>query len=226
MTDAINGTTQSSGAAGATSSTSAQKPLDKEAFLKLLVAQISHQDPLKPMEGTEFVTQLSQFASVEQAIAQSSRLDEMTAQIRGLSNNQATALVGKRVSIRGQAFAFDGVMAAKSSASLSGSAQKVTVSVVDSAGKVVRTMDLGARGAGPLTVTWDGKDNSGLTMPKGNYSMKVQATNASGGAVDVAQDVSGTVTRVSFDKGYPEVLLDSGATAPISDLVAVEGKTP
>ena len=52
-----------------------QSPLDKDAFLKLLVAQLQHQDPLKPMEGTEFVTQLAQFTAVEQGAAQTAKLD-------------------------------------------------------------------------------------------------------------------------------------------------------
>src|SRR5262245_60849649 len=69
--------------------------VDKEAFLKLLVAQLSHQDPLQPTEGTEFVAQLSQFAMVEQSIAQSSKLDGISAQMTGLSSNEAAGLVGK-----------------------------------------------------------------------------------------------------------------------------------
>src|SRR6266540_670742 len=96
--DSLQGTSSTDGAT--TSATLRQSPLDREAFLKLLVAQISHQDPLKPMEGTEFVAQLSQFAAVEQAIAQTQRLDALSAQLNGIANNDAVALVGKAVSIR------------------------------------------------------------------------------------------------------------------------------
>ena len=80
MTTPITSATSGAGTnvatnAGSLTTAAGQKPMNKEAFLKLLVAQISHQDPLKPMEGTEFVTQLSQFAMVEQAISQSTQLD-------------------------------------------------------------------------------------------------------------------------------------------------------
>ena len=68
-----------------------QGALDRDAFLKLLVAQLSHQDPLKPMEGTEFVTQLAQFTAVEQQLAQSAKLDLISLQLRGLSNNEAAS---------------------------------------------------------------------------------------------------------------------------------------
>jgi hypothetical protein len=54
----------------------------------------------------------------------------------------------------------------------------------------------------------------------------VNATTANGVAVQTTQDVSGVVTKISFDKGYPELTLDNGATGPISDLVGVEAVTP
>lgn len=214
------------GSADATTTTTAASPskqMDKDAFLKLLVAQISHQDPLKPMEGTEFVTQLSQFSMVEQAVAQSGKLDAIATQMSGLLNNEATALVGKTVTVRGHGIAYDGVTATGAAVTLGGPATKVTATIKDSSGAVVRTIDLGAKGAGALGVTWDGKNDAGVTQPKGAYSLEVKATAADGTDVAVTQDVSGRVVSVSFDKGYPEMTLDSGAKAPVSDLVSVDG---
>jgi len=200
--------------------------MDREAFLKLLVAQISNQDPMQPMQGTEFVSQLSQFAMVEQAIQQSSRLSDLSTQMSGLANNNATDLVGKRVTMRGKTMAFDGVTATKAAVSLGGPASKVTAEIIDSNGKVVRTLELGPHGAGALPVTWDGKDGSGNPATKGTYTMKVTATDANGAPVATTQDVTGTVTKISFEKGYPELTLDSGASGPISDLVGVEAPAP
>jgi flagellar basal-body rod modification protein FlgD len=82
-------------------------------------------------------------------------------------------------------------------------------------------MDLGARPAGALAGTWDGRTDSGLLAPAGTYSMEVSARDANGTPVTVTQDMTGTVIGVLFDKGYPELQLDSGAKAPISDLVGV-----
>lgn len=209
-------------APGAPTAGAPGKALDREAFLKLLVAQISHQDPLKPMEGTEFVSQLSQFAMVEQSIAQSARLDDMSAQLGGIANNDATALVGKRVTMRGRTMAFDGITATTSAVTLNGPAAKVSVEIVDSAGNVVRTIDRGSQPAGPMSVIWDGRDAHGRSAPKGTYSLRVKAEAADGAPVQSTQDVTGTVTKVSFDKGYPELTLDTGSSGPISDLVGVQ----
>jgi flagellar basal-body rod modification protein FlgD len=198
--------------------------LDKEAFLKLLVAQLSHQDPLQPTEGTEFVAQLSQFAMVEQSIAQSAKLDAISAQMGGLSSSEATGLIGKDVTLRSQnGISFDGLSATGASVNLAGPAAKVTVQIQDASGNTLRTLDLGAKGAGNVPISWDGRDDAGQPVPKGSYKVKVDAQTADGKTVNASQDVSGKVTKVSFEKGYPEVLLDSGVTAPISDLVSVGG---
>lgn len=218
-----NDTSALSGAS-TSGSTGASGTMDKEAFLKLLVAQISHQDPLKPMEGTEFVTQLAQFSAVEQALEQSRRLEVLSAQMSGLANNAATDLVGKTVTLRGKAVSFDGVTATGSSVTLGGASESVKVTVRDANGKPVRTLDLGAKPAGALAVTWDGKDDAGQPVPAGSYTLDVQAKAKDGSAVSVSQDVQGVVTGVFFEKGYPEIVLDSGVRAPISDLVGVVGQ--
>ena len=197
--------------------------LDRDAFLKLLVAQMSHQDPLAPTQGTEYVAQLSQFAMVEQSVAQSAKLDTLSAQMGGLSNNAATDLVGKTVNVRGHGIAWDGTNATGSSVTLGGQAAKVTVHIQDGNGKTIRTMELGGRPGGPIAIGWDGKDDAGQPVAKGAYAAKVVATSADGQAVTASQDVAGKVMKVSFDKGYPELLLDSGAMAPVSDLVSVGG---
>ena len=198
-----------------------QGSMDREAFLKLLVAQLSHQDPLKPMEGTEFVTQLAQFTTVEQQIIQSAKLDLISLQMKGLSNNEAAGLVGKQVTIRGSGVAFDGFTPTSSSVTLDGPVEKITVEVRGPDGELVRTMELGKHEAGALPITWDGKTDAGGKAPPGTYTFEVKAENKDGEPVTTKQDVTGTVVSVSFDKGYPELVLDSGVRAPISDLVAV-----
>ncbi len=214
--------TQDPTKASSSQTTSNQGSLDKQAFLKLLVAQLSHQDPLKPMEGTEFVTQLAQFTSVEQQIIQSQKLDVLSTQMSGLAGNEAASLVGKRVTIQGKSEVnFDGNLATSQNFTLKGAAESVKVVIKDANGNPVRTIDMKSQPAGAVGVVWDGKSDSGAKMPAGKYTMDVHATDKSGASVDTAQQVSGTVVKVTFEKGYPEVVLDSGVTAPLSDLISV-----
>ena len=217
----VNSSSATDTSAASTPTTANKNAVDKNAFLKLLVAQISHQDPLKPMDGTEFVSQLSQFSVVEQAMAQSEKLDLVSTQLAGLSNNQAASLVGKTVTVRGSGMAFDGVTATSASVNLDGASQKTTVTIRDADGNAVRTLELGAHGPGALAITWDGRDGNGQPVAKGTYQLDVKAVDGKGNAVTVTKDVSGLVKSVSFDKGYPELQLDSGVSCPISDLVSV-----
>lgn len=217
---AVIPTTQNGSQAGTGKTT-----LDRDAFLKLLVAQLQHQDPLKPMEGTEYVAQLSQFAMVEQSLAQTAKLDVVSTQLTGLSNNEAASLVGKEVTIRGKGIAFDGLLATGASVSLGGAAQKVQVAIKDENGHVVRTLELGAKPAGAMGVSWDGKGDNGEKVPAGKYQIDVKATGEGGSPIAVSQEVTSVVSRVTFEKGYPELVLASGNMAPISDLVSV-GQAP
>ncbi len=85
------------GAVGSTSTTTATPSaanLDYEAFLKLLVAQLEHQDPTKPMDSTEFVSQLATFSQVEQNIATNAKLDAL---LTASSLELAANLVGRQV---------------------------------------------------------------------------------------------------------------------------------
>lgn len=231
MTTAISGSSTTDPTTAptttSTSATSNDGTMDKQAFLKLLVAQLSHQDPLKPMEGTEFVTQLAQFSSVEQQIIQSQKLDVLSTQMQGLASNEAASLVGKRVTIQGQgSITSDGNLApAPGSFNLSGDATSVKVTIKDKDGNTVRTMDMGARSAGAVSVNWDGTNDAGVKAPAGQYTVEVQATDKDGKSVSTSQQVSGVVTEVDYSKGYPEVVLDNGVRAPLSELVGVGAGT-
>lgn len=68
--------------------------LNYDAFLKLMVAQLQNQDPLKPMDSSEYVSQLATFSNVEQGLKMNTKLDQLLV----LSNiTQASGAIGKRV---------------------------------------------------------------------------------------------------------------------------------
>ncbi len=227
MTLSITSATNNAAATAAASSQSASNAssatpsVNQQQFLQLLVAQLQHQDPTQPLQGTEFVTQLAQFSLVEQSVTQSQQLTNLTAQVTGLSNDQTTNLVGQTVTVGGNQIAFNGTSASAANVTLSGAASQVSATITDASGNVVRQLNLGAHGAGAMTIPWDGHNNSGGLVPQGTYTINVTATNASGNPVSVSQDVTGVVKSVSFDQGYPDLTLASGAQAPISELVSV-----
>jgi flagellar basal-body rod modification protein FlgD len=83
-------------AVSATSATTAANQISIQDFLKILVAQLNNQDPMKPMDNQEFVTQLAQFTSLQQT-------QEMNTKISSLLTQQATTqsigLLGRSVDV-------------------------------------------------------------------------------------------------------------------------------
>jgi flagellar basal-body rod modification protein FlgD len=87
--DAVNTSLKASGGA--------KLSLDKDDFLKILISQLSHQDPTAPMEDKEFVAQMAQFSTLEQMTNLSSEFSKLS---NVLSNNHALSLLGKVVEIQ------------------------------------------------------------------------------------------------------------------------------
>ncbi|MET0794119.1 MAG: flagellar hook capping FlgD N-terminal domain-containing protein [Polyangiaceae bacterium] len=198
------------------------KSLGKDDFLKLLVAQLKNQDPLAPQDNTQFVSQLAQFSSLEAAMGTNTRLDSITGQNQGLANTEVVNLVGKTATVKGSLITSAGSgTAVPIGFTLSGASDTTNVSIQDSTGKVIRTIPIGAHSPGLIKMNWDGKDDHGNIMPAGTYAVSVQAKTADGNAVAVAQETTGLVKSVAFDKGYPVLTLANGMQVPVSDLLQV-----
>lgn len=94
--DAITSTTPGSSALNPVSATDANKnQLGKDAFLKLLTTQLQHQDPLNPMEDSEFMGQMAQFSTLEQI---TNMAGANTAMADNLAFSKSVSLIGRTVS--------------------------------------------------------------------------------------------------------------------------------
>jgi len=199
------------------------KTMGKDDFLKLLVAQLKNQDPLAPQDNTQFVAQLAQFSSLEAAMGTNSRLDAISGQNQGLANTEVVSLVGKTATVKGSLITASGSGAAVPVGfTLAGASDSTTVSIQNAAGEVIRSIPVGAHTPGLVKINWDGRDDHGNIMPAGTYAVSVQAKTADGNAVAVAQETTGLVKSVAFDKGYPVLTLANGMQVPVSDLLKVE----
>jgi len=223
MVASVNNTTSAQDSSALSSALGTNKAMGKDDFLKLLVAQLKNQDPLAPQDNTQFVAQLAQFSSLEAAMGTNSRLDSITSQNQGMANTEVVALVGKTATVKGSLVTASGSgTAVPVSFTLNSATDSTNVSIQNASGKVIRTIPVGAHNAGLVKVNWDGRDDQGNVMAAGTYAVSVQAKTKDGSAVSVAQETTGLVKSVAFDKGYPVLTLANGMQVPVSDLLKVE----
>lgn len=227
MVAPVNNTTTS--APALSSALNSNPAMGRDAFLKLLVAQLKNQDPLKPQDNSAFVAELAQFSSLEQSMGVNDKLNQMMLQNQGMANSNVVNMVGQIATVKGSLITTDGSgVGAPVAFTQDRASDDTVVQIQDANGRIVRTLDLGERPAGISRITWDGRSDDGLVMPAGTYAVALKATDADGGTVVTSQETSGTITGVAFDKGYPVLHLSNGVSAPVSDLLRVESppKTP
>ncbi len=199
------------------STTSKTKSLGKDDFLKMLVAQLKNQDPLKPMDGTEFAAQLAQFSSLEQLTNMNTQLANLGLYQTTMNNTQAVNLLGKTVTVnQGNQFQAEGA-AAGFSYSLPADAAQVSISILDASGTEVDRIEAGKQTAGMQNVTWNRGGNI-----NGTYSYKVNAVDAQGKAINAASMMTGKVTAVQYKDSAIYLTVNNQEIA-FSDVVAVKG---
>ncbi len=207
---------------GSGSSTPApSNTLGKDQFLQLLTTQLQNQDPLQPMDSQAFVAQLAQFSTVEELDGIGKKLDTMLLAQASANQMNTAALVGKDVLFRADHVTLAAGAPATFAVSLPAAAAQATAVIADQSGNVVRTLSLGARGAGTFDVSWDGLDQSGGTLPPGDYVVTVSATAADGSKVDAASAIRGTVSGVTFENQAPELVVQ-GQHVALSDVLEID----
>jgi len=177
----------------------------QDRFMKLLVAQLQNQDPLNPMDNAQVTSQIAQLSTVNGINQLNNTLLAMAGQIDVGQSMQAANMIGKGVLVPGEKVSV-GVdpddankrVTTPCGVDLVSPADKVTVTVTDAEGNVVRKIELGRQDAGVLTVEWDGLDDSGNPVAEGAYTIKVAALDADNKPVVSEALTYGKVESVAY----------------------------
>lgn len=193
-----------SGAAGAAAKSAREgnKTLSQADFLSLLIQQMRNQDPTQPMDSSQMVSQLAQINQVSATQSLQASFDALAQSMQGNQLLQASSMVGREVTVPSavgnlQGGALDGAV------NVPDGGGRALVKIVDAAGNVVRTIDLGMQVAGLADFHWDGTGNDGQPLPPGSYGLAAQV-----GTTAVATYVSGKVAGVGMtgaDGAYLDV---------------------
>lgn len=198
--------------------------MGKEDFLKLMLAQLQNQDPLNPMEGTEFASQLAEFTSLEQLINLNDAMDtSINADYflsQSINNTLAATLIGKEVKLDGSSFKNDGDENVTLGYNLSNKANSVTVNIYNEAGVLVKTIENAPKNSGDNKLIWDFTDNEGNSVPEGNYTFKVEATDAESNPISNSTFVLGKIDGVKYTS-EGTMLVVNGLEYYISDILEI-----
>ncbi len=193
------------GTTAASFSNAVQGGFDKQEFLNLLVAQLQNQDPLSPLKGQEFASQLAQFSSVEQLTSIDSNLQQSISSnvvlSQTITNTLATALIGKQVTAQGNQIDLSANTPVDVPFRLGENASTVKVTITDAAGNIVRTIDEGGKSSGIRSVAWDGKDEHGDALPEGIYNFSIEASKADGSTVVSQELIRGIASSLQYNNG-------------------------
>jgi flagellar basal-body rod modification protein FlgD len=201
-----------------TSTSSAQEQQDR--FLKVLVAQMQNQDPLNPMDNAQTTSQMAQISTVSGIETLNDSIKSMVSQFSANQTLQATSMIGRGVLAPGNAITLASGEASEFAVNLSTAADNVQVSILDANGNTVKQENLGAKAAGLLALSWDGKNSTGAQMADGTYKTVVTATVA-GKQVTTTPLSYSVVNSVQQSNGSISLALQNGKQISLSDVQQV-----
>ncbi len=201
-------------------STKAPGALGRDDFLNLLVTQLQHQDPLNPMDSTDFTAQLAQFSSLEQLTNMNGQLKDLTASQAALNSSQAVNYIGRTVLSDGNATQITEGLTEPLQFILDAPAAEVFVSVYDATGALRSTFSADAGDAGRATIDWAGLDMNQNPLPDGSYWFEVAAIDDVGDEIGATPLSSGRVEGITFKDGHAELMVN-GQPIKMGDVVEV-----
>ena len=175
---AVQQTNSSTNAYAASGATKVPAKTDAEAaqdrFLKLLVTQMKNQDPLNPLDNAQVTSQMAQLSTVSGINKLNTSIESLSGMFQSNQLLQASGMIGRGVLAEGSDLLLAGARAI-GGVELPQAADKVIVTIADSAGNVMQTVDLGPQDAGVVSFQWDGATDSGGKATDGAYQFSVKA---------------------------------------------------
>ena len=149
--------------------------LGQEQFLKLMTTQLMNQDPMKPMENGEFLTQIAQFGTVSGIEGLQKDFKTLSSALVSNQTMQASSLVGRTVAVPASQGILPTVGSISGMVNLPSSSTSTVIKISDAAGQLVRQVDMGVQSKGDLEFSWDGSLADGQRAAPGVYGVKVEA---------------------------------------------------
>lgn len=185
---------------------SAQQKLGQEDFIKLMTTQMNHQDPMKPMENGDFLSDMAQFSTVSGLKEIKDAFNGLATSLKSSQALQASSMVGRKVLIPGSMSALSQGTPMKAAVEIDDNVTDVKVSIMNDSGALVKEMSLGNKAAGVAHFSWDGMLGADKKAMSGNYSIHAMGM-VDGKPESLKTLISDTVQSVSLGTGGQSVSL-------------------
>ncbi len=222
----LSSTSSTSSTTTSTTTSSSSSSLSNDDFLTLLVTEMQYQDPTDPMDTETILTQTSQLASIEAAENTADALDELSSALQSTTTFNAVSTIGKMASLGSNYTEYSGSGETSLEVYFPNEISDGTLSIADSDGNVVRTIDLGdvaAGESGVVAITWDGLDNDGNQVESGSYSVSATYVDPDGNSDTTIMGVY-PIESVYYEDGELSLKLGSQYYS-IDDVVEIYERT-
>lgn len=198
--------------------------LGKDDFLKLMMTQLKYQDPTSPMDTDKMLAQTSDMAMIESQANMQKELENMVKQFKSTANFQLISAVGKLADTGLNAVQFKGSGAEyKDVLYFEEPFENGILSVLDSNGNTIRTINLTTGNKGLVEFTWDGRDENGIAVPAGVYSVKADYTGDATGDAYTSYLGVYPIESVVLNGDEPKMLL-GGHYYALDEIVAIKDR--
>jgi flagellar basal-body rod modification protein FlgD len=204
-----------------TQTRNAEEELGKTAFLELMIAQISNQDPLEPAKNEAFIAQLAQFSSVEGIQNLNESMDSLVSSLRSSLTMDAAALVGRNVLIETNQTALNTNGGVTGTVELDQAVANLKVEIHNLGGQLVHSVDLGARPGGDTRFDWDGTTANGEQVAQDYYRVSAFA-DVDGVRQPFAINLPDKVVSVSIEEAGLIANLAGGTSVSASQIREIQ----
>ena len=221
LLDTMNGTSSSSSSSSSSTSSATSGNDLQNTFLQLLIAQMKNQDPTSPMDSSQMTSQLAQINTVTGIGQLNTSLASLAAQLTTNQSTQAANLISSTVLAPGSDFSVASGKATGFGVTLAADATDVQITVKNSAGQIVNTIDLGKQSAGTIPIGWTPVDKSGNALPDGTYTFTASSTTADGTGSPTTLSAATVQGVIKQPDGTPGLVLSNGKTVGLSTVAAI-----
>lgn len=147
--------------------------LTQEDFFSLLTAELAHQDPTKPTDNNEMISQMTAFSTTDGVANLNEQFTSFASTMSSSQALQASSLVGRSVLVDENVFGLEEGNTVNGKIESDQAASNVNIYVENTAGEIIQTVPVGSMAAGESSFTWNGLDGNGEPAPTGAYRFRV-----------------------------------------------------